>query len=413
MNRVTSVPLAAALVLTVALPPAASQAICRRCGWKPPDGPVLHVKNIDELERAVASARPGETILLADGTYALRSTIDLRTAGVTLRGQRGDPAGVIIRGRGMTGDPVGVGLSVSAPEVTIADLTIRDLGFHAIQVRGEQGASRFTLHNARLLDTGQQLLKGSVAQTRLYADDGLVACSSFAYTTSAPSDYTNGVDLLATRGWVIRDNRFERIRGPEADGWRAGPTILVWAAGEGTIVERNTIVDSFRGIALGLSDQPLVYARNGERAYDHTGGLIRNNVIVNLHRWADEPIEANASRDVRIEHNTVFIEGATPWSIQVRFPASDALVRNNLTNHRIFLRDGGRASLDGNVTSARLSWFVDASRADMHLTPAGRPAIDAGVAIADAAQDFDRGLRPLGRAPDAGAFEGVKGSASR
>jgi hypothetical protein len=394
-----------AVLLTLAAQPAAPPEVCRRCGWRPPDGPTIRVNNVSELEHAVASVRPGDTILLADGSYTLHGTIDLATPRVTLRGAGRDPASVVLRGGGMTGDSVGVGISVSAPWVTIANLTIRELGYHAIQVRGEQGASHFTLHHTRLQDTGQQLLKGSVSADRKYADEGLVACSEFAYTTHAPSDYTNGIDLLATSGWVIRDNRFARIRGPEADGWRAGPAILIWAAADGTVVERNLIVDSSRGIALGLTDEPHKYARNGQRAYDHAGGLVRNNVIVNLNRWADEAIEANAARDARIEHNSVLVEGSTPWSIGVRFPASEALIRNNLTNHRIFLRDGGRANLDGNVTSARRSWFVDAPRADLHLAAAGRPAIDAGVSIADAADDFDRTVRPAGRAPDAGAFE--------
>ena len=139
--------------------------------------------------------------------------------------------------------------------------------------------------------------------------------------------------------------------------------------------------------------------------YDHSGGLIRNNVIVNLNSWADEAIEANAARDLRIEHNTVFIEGHTPWAMSVRFEGADALVRNNLTNRRIFLRNGGRATLDGNVQHAQQSWFVDPARANMRLTPFGRPAVDAGVAIPDALEDFDRAARPIDRAPDAGAFE--------
>jgi Right handed beta helix region len=409
--HVLAVPLLAALVLALPLPQAAPP-VCARCGWKPPGGPVTRVKNVADLERAVGEARPGDTILIADGTYALRRTIDVRSPRVTLRGRAGDATGVVIRGGGMTGDSVGVGISVSAADVTIADLTLRDFGNHAIQVRGELSASRFTLHNARLLDTGQQLLKGSVAKGPAFADEGLVACSEFSYTTSAPSDYTNAIDLLATSRWVIRDNRLSNIRGPEKGGWQSGPAILVWAASDGTIVERNLIVDSYRGIALGLTNEPMPYARNGEAAYDHAGGVIRNNVVVNLNRWADEAIEANAARDVRIEHNTVFTEGATPWSIQVRFSGSHGLIRNNLTNHRIFLRDGGRATLDGNVMSSRRNWFVDPLRADMHLAPAGRPAIDAGVAIEGPDADFDRAVRPAGRAPDAGAFESAAGTSA-
>jgi hypothetical protein len=394
-----------AILVSLVLMPAQPVSVCRRCGWKPPDGPTRTVSNAGALERAVETARPGDTILLADGSYALDRMIDIRTPRVTLRGKSGDRTKVVLHGRGMKGDSAGVALSVSAPDVTIADLTIRDVGFHAIQVRGEQGASRFTLHNARLQDTGQQLLKGSVSEQRIFADDGLVACSDFAYTSNAPSDYTNGVDLLATRGWVIRDNRFFQIRGPESGGWAAGPAILVWAASEDTLVERNLIVDSYRGIAFGIQDVPSRYARNGERSYDHTGGWIRNNVVVNLNPWSDTGIEANAARHVRIEHNTVLVEGKTPWAIDTRFAATDAIVRNNLANRQVFQRQGASVSLDGNVLTARRSWFVDPQAGDLHLTSTGRPAIDAGVPINDVLDDFDRAVRPAGRGPDAGAFE--------
>lgn len=405
MTHAVSLATAAAVLATAVLQPVAAIGACRRCGWRAPDGPVVRVTSVAELERAVSRARAGETILVAAGTYTLRQSLELSTPHVTIRGEPGLSTAVILRGGGMTSDRVGVGVSVNAPDVTLADLTLRDFRAHAVQVRGEAGASRFTLHNALLQDTGQQLLKGSVSGARVYADEGVIACSEFSYTISAPSDYTNGVDLLATRGWIIRDNHFSKIRGPATDGWKAGPSILVWVAAGDTRVERNVIVDSYRGIALGLTDEPHAFARNGERAYDHDGGLIRNNVVVNLNRWADEAIEANAAPNVRIEHNTVFVEGTTPWGIGVRFAASDALVRNNLTNRRIFLRDGGRATLDGNVLHAQQSWFLDATRANMRLTTFGRPAVDAGVPIPDALEDFDRAARPADRAPDAGAFE--------
>ena len=244
----------------------------------------------------------------------------------------------------MTGDAVGVGISVSAPDVTIADLTIRD-----VRVSRHPGSRRAGRARASRCTTRGCWTPASSCSRAASPSRGCTPTTAWspvrssAYTTHAPSDYTNGVDLLATSGWVIRDNRFARIRGPEPDSWRAGPAILVWAAAEDTVVERNLIVDSFRGIALGLTEEPHRYARNGVRAYDHAGGVVRNNVVVNLNRWADEAIEANAARGARIEHNTVLVEGSTPWSIGVRFPMSDALIRNNLTNHRIFLRDGGRA----------------------------------------------------------------------
>ena len=383
---------------------------CPRCAWRPPAATrTVDVDDVGALQRAVAEARPGDTILLADGRYPLQRMLEIAVPNVTLRSRSGNPDQVVLHGRGMEGDHVGVAIGVGATDVTIADITIRSVGFHAVQVRGERAASRITLHNAKLLDTGQQLLKVSYADNGPVAADGLVACSEFAYTTSAPSDYTNGVDILGTRAWTIRDNKFFRIRGPLTRGWKSGPAILAWKGAEDTIVERNLIVDSYRGIALGLTPRYL------KRPYDHLRGIVRNNAIVNLRPWADEAIEANGASDARIEHNTVLVEGYVPWSIGVRFPTASAHVRNNLTNRRIIEREGGRMTNAGNVMTAARSWFVDAPGFDLRLVAEAVRAIDAGVAIGDVRDDFDRTGRPFGRGPDVGAFEFVpgRGPASR
>ena len=367
---------AAGMVLAAAaIVPAQSAPVvpaCPRCGWRPPVATrTVAVRNIGELERAIDGARAGDGIVLADGDYAVRRMLDIHSPNVTVRGRSADPAKVVLHGQGMTGDSVGVAISVSAPGVTVADLTIRDVAYHAIQVRGEAGASGFTLHNARLLDTGQQLLKGSLSSNPVYADNGLVACSDFSYTNSAPSNYTNGVDLIGAKGWVIRDNRFSRIRGPASDGWKAGPTILAWGGSADTAVLRNTIVDSFRGIALGLAFGVATATRNVGPDLDHSGGVIRDNGIINLNGWADEGIEANANRDVRIDHNTVLVEGSLPWSISVRFSSSVARVTNNLTSRPTQFRDGGLAVMENNVTGANRTWFLDAPGGDLHLSALG------------------------------------------
>jgi hypothetical protein len=397
-----------AALLSISLLVPASQTRARPgndCGWSPPvTKRTVSVRRADELVRAAASVGPGTTILLEDGTYQLNQMVDLPVAGTVLRSRSGQPDKVVIRGRGMTDTQVGVAISIGAPDVTVADLTAGDVGYHAIQVRGERGAMRAVIHGVRLVDSGQQLLKGSVGTDGPYADDGLVACSRFEYTTNAPSDYTNGVDLLAAKGWVIRDNVFRRIRGPERMGWRAGPAILAWANSQDTIIERNLIVESFRGIALGLAPGITPYVRNGERRIDHQGGVVRNNVVCNPHPWADEAIEANAAVGFRIEHNTVLTFGAvTPWAIGVRFPTARGVVRNNLTSRPILRRDGGDAELSANLTSAVSAWFADASACDLHLAPAGTAAVDSGVEIPDAPLDFD-GKPRVGR-PDVGAFE--------
>jgi hypothetical protein len=198
---------------------------------------------------------------------------------------------------------------------------------------------------------------------------------------------------------VIRDNRLSRIRGPANS---AGPAILAWQGAEDTVVERNLIVDSFRGIALGLGD------RHGSQPYDHLRGRVTNNVVVNFNSWADEGIELNGARAVRVDHNTVLGQSQVFWSISARFPTTSVDVRNNLTSKPIISRDGGLVTRnDGNVHGATPGWFVLASGLDFHLAAAGVRARDAGVVLSDVPDDFDRQPRTAGKAPDAGAFEAI------
>jgi hypothetical protein len=237
-----------------------------------------------------------------------------------------------------------------------------------------------------------------------------VACASFNYTDHAPSDYTNGVDVLGGRNWVVRDNEFQRIRGRADQGYRCGPTILFWRDCRDTLVTRNTLVDCYRGIAIGLTPGDAK-AGAAESGFDHLRGLVCNNAISNLNAWCDEAIEVNAAKDVRVEHNTVFVEGRVPWSIGVRFRGTTASVRNNLTNKDIIERDGGRMTAEGNVTTAAGNWFANARAGDLRLasgqTKAARSGtvLPAGESNRELSRDAAGQPRPAGQRPDVGAFQ--------
>jgi hypothetical protein len=335
--------------------------------------------------------------LLRDGTYRLEESIRIQAPGILIQGLSKDRSKVVLRGSGPTESLVRVAVSIVSPDATVADLTIAGVGWHGIQVHGEHAASRPTFHHIRVADTGQQLLKVSIVEGGPAADRGLVACSQFEYTDCAPSDYTNGVDVHRGQGWVIRDNFFRRIRGPKSIGGKAGPAILVWNGSSATVVERNALIDCTRGIALGL--------RRKTGSPDHDRGVIRNNVVANLNDWADEGIEAGDSGQLRIEHNTVLTGGSTPWAIGLRFPTTEATVRNNLCNRPIALRDGAHAEEAGNVVDARRDWFTGPERLSFRLARGDLPAVDAGVPIDGIELDFDLRPRVRGSAPDAGAFE--------
>jgi hypothetical protein len=326
---------------------------CDRCRWtrRETDRQIV-VANVKELFEAVKAASPGTAILVQDGEYLLPRSLDLARPGLTLAGKSGNRNHVLLRGDGMNERKVGVAISVSASDITIADLTVGDVGYHGIQIRGEKGASRVVVHGVRIVDTGQQLLKGSVSRNGRYADDDLIACSVFEYTGSAPSDYTNGIDVLAGKGWIVRDNRLLRIRGPESQGWKAGPAILFWANSQDTRIEGNTIIDSYRGIAFGLGPRSSDLARDGEKAFDHQGGIIRGNLVLNRNSWADEGIEVNAARDVRVEGNIVIVGGRLPWAIKFRFSPTRAVAVRNVTNRPIVAQDLATVRLENNKVDA-------------------------------------------------------------
>ncbi len=362
---------------------------------------------VPELQAAVANLESNTTILIADGTYNLNNTLNIRdVTNVAIRSQSGNREAVVLRGRGMSNPAHGnvphVIAVYDASNVLIADMTLRDAYYHLIQIHGEADADGVHMHNLHLIDAGEQFIKGSTAgPPGPYADGGEVSCSVIEYTDRARSDYTNGVDVLAGSDWVIRDNVFRNIRAPL--GQLAGPAILMWRNSLDTIVERNLFVECDRAIALGLSS-PDANSRNGETVYDHQGGIIRNNMIYR-EGPGDIGITVNYARDVEISHNTVILNGTFPWgAIEYRFAATDAAIHNNLTDAPIWRRNGGNAVITGNLTTAQLDWFVDPDSGDLHLRR-GTPPVDTAPAVASVADDFDGAPRPYGSAADIGADE--------
>jgi hypothetical protein len=99
------------------------------------------------------------------------------------------------------------------------------------------------------------------------------------------------------------------------------------------------------------------------------------------------------------------MNGAYPNAIEYRFSGTTGVqIRNNLTDAPIVSRDGASATVNGNVTNAQNSWFVNAAIGDLHLVAAATAAINTATPIG-VGSDYDGQLRPSGSAPDVGADE--------
>lgn len=359
----------------------------------PPEGRRVDVSTVEQLQSALSNASSGDVIMVADGTYHLTEDLWMNVSGVTLRGASGDRDAVILDGS----NGIYIGISVAADDVTIADVTLRSFDEHCVHVLGhwEDGVEGFTLYRSRLLDAAwAQTLKVSGGADQNPTHDGLVACNHIGYTDTAASDYTNGISMHHGIDWVIRDNVFQNIRAP--GDVMTGPAVLVWSASENTIVERNVILDCYRGIAFG---------NPSHGPGDHIGGVIRNNFIVRTVR-GDVGLELASATGAVVAFNTVALLGPNDsgQAAEAVGGATDGLWAYNLLTAHIAMRDGASGEDRGNVIDAGDSWFMDPSAGDLHLTSAAGRAQDAATALPEVPDDFDGDPRS-GDACDVGADE--------
>ncbi len=355
----------------------------------PPAGPTVMVSNEADLRYQAYNAAPGTTIWIEPGTYNMSDFVHIVNSGIALRGSTGERGEVILDFGGMAGGHFGI--LVEADDVTIADLTIREASDHGVSI---QGSDRPLLYNLHILDIGDQLVKVNPAGNG--SEDGVLACSRLEYTTTAPDEYTNGISAHDAHRWTVRDNEWLRIRTP---GNSPVPAILFWSGSSDTIVERNLLVDCYQGIAFGNASHGVG---------DHTGGIVRNNIIF-ASLQHDVVIEMVHATGWLVAHNTAYLLNPAPgltWGMETRFADSSGTFAYNLTNLAILGdRDGAAGTLTGNLTGADSTWFIDAAGGDLHLTPTATSAIDQAVTLAEVTLDYDGQARPYGSAPDVGADE--------
>jgi hypothetical protein len=354
----------------------------------PPVGPTVNISTEFDLRDRAYNAAAGTTLLIQAGVYDMQDFVHIVHDGLSLRGATGNRDDVILDFGGMSGGHFGI--LVEADDVTIADLTIRHANDHGVSI---QGTDRPVLYNLHIVDIGDQLVKVNPAGDG--SDEGLLACSRLEYTTTAPDSYTNGISAHDAHDWVVRDNQWYRIRTPTDD---PVPAVLFWSGSSDTVVERNLLVDCYQGIAFGNASHTGI---------DHTGGVVRNNMIY-ASLPHDSVVEMVHATGWLVAHNTVFLTDPAPgltWGMEARFSDSQGTFAYNLANLDIINRDGAQATFTGNVTGAQAGWFAAAAAGDLHLVATAGGAIDQAAPLAAVLDDYDGDARPIGSAPDVGADE--------
>ncbi len=370
----------------------------------PPGGSetVVTVDSLAGIQAEIGNAVGPKTIYLESGMYYVTpsSFVNVYKPDITIRSVTGNRDDVVIQGEGMDASGgTGHGIFINASNSTIADLTIMEIQNHGVFVN--PGSHNLLVHNIRCVDIGEQLFKASGDTSLSPKNNGIIECSVFEYTDTLDDGddgwYTNGIDLLNSHGWIIRDNVIRNIKhNPAITSNLAGPAILIWQGSSNTIIERNRIIDCDFGISFGNA---------GGSGIQHTGGIIRNNFIKGYH-FSDFGIGIIKSDNAVVINNTVFSPGGWPYSIEARFSeTTNCLVINNFTDEPIYPdRNGASVTETTNNAQAEAVHFADSDEGDLTLISDQVPAVNAGTQDSNRTADINCNTVSDSQ-PDAGAHE--------
>ncbi|MCG3192042.1 MAG: hypothetical protein DIJKHBIC_01276 [Thermoanaerobaculia bacterium] len=388
------------------------------------------------IEKAAASLRPGDTVLIRAGTYRERLVpLTSGTAGaeITFRAHPGETATID-------------GTGVDIPEWGgLVDLT----GRSHLRVAG------LTVQNARTNPHNPGILADesdhvTIEENRVSGtnDSGIAAWNS-----SFVSILRNEVDRFCLSGWnegisVGNTTDFEVRENVVHHGPKEGICLKDGSA-RGRAVGNEVHHTEAVGIYVDASARSTRDIEvNANSSHDGTeagisvasevGGLLENVTVVNnisfRNGWSGIDvsrccIDSHPIKNVLIANNTVFDNGRAGWGGGVFVENREALgvvIRNNIASGNLTFQivipaglPAGQVSVDHNLIDGFRGdaeeirgeaavegdpLFVSAAGGDFHLR-AGSPAIDRGSSLAAPLADFDNVARPQGSGIDIGAFE--------
>jgi parallel beta-helix repeat protein len=248
------------------------------CSASPPapevaDGPALLRVPADHptITDAVEAADEGDTVLVAPGVY--RETVAIATAGITLRGEARDE--VVIDGEVRRGN----GVVVSAPGVTVQNLTVRNATQNGLLVTGmrtDDGTPVGGHDGYRTIDTDDfPLLDGFRVDHVTASNNGLYGIYAFNAANGVITDSyaSGGADSGIYVGQCDRCNIV--VSGNIAERNAVGFEIA--NAGGGLIVTGNRFVGNRIGATI-ASDYQEAYVP--QRAATLVGNVIAANAEV-------------------------------------------------------------------------------------------------------------------------------------
>ena len=312
------------------------------------------VRNVEELSRAINTAMPGDRILLAPGEYHISHAI-----GITHNGTVKRPVTVMAERLGQVRLLVSStqGFLIRAPYWVFENLEMQGVCAndsaceHAYHIVGAGHGT--VIRNNRLFNFNSMIkINGEMQSGRLqFPDNGLIESSSLYNRSVRDTDNpVTPIDIVAANGWVIRNSLIADFAKGRGD--RTSYAAFAKGDASGTLFERNVVIcqlnvhddrDVRVGLSFGGGGTDRSACRDRRCSYEHSRGVIRNNVI--MHCPSDVGIYLNKAHSAEIYNNTLY----HTLGIDVRFPESTAVIFNNILSGRIDDRNGGLSIRKSNL----------------------------------------------------------------
>jgi len=337
---------------------------------------VFRVDTAGAVKQALASAGPGDTILVKPGEYDMGATFSTGKSGtpdkpVTFRCE-GDKGYAKFKVNGQIGFRIRSrywviqGIHVEGSTKSTQAVVFMD---------GPGGCGDVKILDCKFSASSQHGMKA--ARTSEKAVDNVLLAHVEIYDTGATA-----FDLVSGDNWVLR-NCYVHDYG-KAGGVTYG--IFLKGGGKNGIIEgcfvdggkrATTVGISFGG---GLTGKQWLPKAGDNVAPEHEGGIARNNIVVNT---ADVAYHSNNGSRCFFYNNLAW--GCKGFQRQASYPPDPVLVNNLIAGSYA----GASKDSRNNLNKIEKTWFVNADEYDFRLTAEGSAVLDGkGEELADNPVDY-------------------------
>ncbi|MCP3063726.1 right-handed parallel beta-helix repeat-containing protein [Myxococcus sp. K38C18041901] len=375
-----------------------------------------NVTTVAELQAALSSAKAGDDIVLADGTYTVNANLNCAAEGtdaqpITVRAAHRHAA--LIRFNATEGFKVS-GRAWVFDGLTLEGICARDQDCeHAFHVTGH--AEGFVLRNSRVRDFNSQLKVNATKNASGVFEmphRGLIERNDIYDTrprvTGTP---VNKINIDTGDDWVVRDNEVHDFARQGGISYGA----FMKSGGKRGLFERNRVLcvrdqpasDTRIGLSFGGGGTGAAFCAPAFDATvpcdpEHSDGIIRNNIVANC---SDVAVYLNRAARTQVLFNT-FI-GTT--GVDFRFASSTGEAHGNVLSSVIRSRDSGSFTAGTNLTNVATgtwtSWYVAPVKGDLTLKGPVTQLVGAAAPRTSVTDDFCQRPRPTSGSYTLGALE--------